>query len=95
MSSQAQNYRIFTLREGTLNDNELYVAIKGTKFIGGYIAIIKEYVFENSWTNKEVVKRFKSKNSLFKYLSDNYSAPLDDDDSVNYLYFDFMGTALE
>jgi hypothetical protein len=95
MSSQAQNYRTFILREGTLNDNELYVSVKGTKFVGGYIAIIKEYIFETSWTNREVIKRFKSENSLRKYLSENYSVPFDDDDSIDYLDFDFIGTCIE
>jgi hypothetical protein len=56
------------LREGVLNDDELYLSDEGKCFKGGFIAIIKYYTFLNSWCNTENVKKFRSKNSLNKFL---------------------------
>ncbi len=72
------------LKENVLTDNLLILADKGKIFKGGYIAIMKEYTFENSWNDREHIKRFRSKDSLFKYLDKNY----EDND------FDFTGTNL-
>lgn len=63
----------YILSEGVLNDNELYLTDDGKVFKGNYIAIIKEYTFQNSWSNKETIKRFRSEEQLSKYLSKNYS----------------------
>lgn len=62
----------YLLNEGTLNDNEIYIADKGKVFKGNYIAVIKEYSFLNSWQNKETVKRFRTEKSLSNYLNKNY-----------------------
>ena len=62
----------FILRENVLTDNVLMVADKGKVFKGNYIAIIKEYVFANSWCDKERIKKFRSEKALFKYLDANY-----------------------
>jgi hypothetical protein len=63
----------FILRENVLTDNILIVADKGKVFKGGYIAIIKEYQFQNAWSDKELVKRFKSVDRLNAYLDKEYS----------------------
>jgi hypothetical protein len=62
----------YILRENVLLDNTLYLADENKFFKGGYIAIIKEYTYQNSWTDKESIKRFKSENYLNKYLNKNY-----------------------
>ena len=62
----------FILKENVLTDNILLIADKGKVFKGNYIAIIKEYSFANSWSDKETIKRFRSVNQLNKYLSINY-----------------------
>jgi hypothetical protein len=77
--------REFILRENVLTDNVLAVPNKGKIFKGGYIAIIKEYVFLNSWQDKEIIKKFKSVDKLNLYLDMEY--PQAD--------IDFEGTCLE
>ena len=62
----------FILRENVLSNNVLVVADKGKIFKGGYIAIIKEYSFQNAWSDKEKIKRFRSEKSLNTYLNKNY-----------------------
>ena len=62
----------FILRENVLTDNILLIADKGKVFKGNYIAIIKEYSFSTSWSDKETIKKFRSVNQLNKYLSVNY-----------------------
>ena len=61
------------LKENVLTNNVLLLADEGKIFKGGFLAIIKEYSFQNSWSDKEHIKRFKSLTSLNKYLSKNYS----------------------
>ncbi len=62
----------FILRENVLTDNTLIVASKGKVFKGGYIAILKEYTYQNAWTDKEEIKKFKSKERLLKYIKSFY-----------------------
>lgn len=62
----------FILKENVLTDNILYKADENKVFKGGYIAIIKEYVFLNSWGDKEIIKKFRTEKSLEKYLDKNY-----------------------
>lgn len=78
----------YLLRENVLTDNVLLVASKGKIFKGGYIAIIKENVFLNSWQDKERIKNFRSVNSLNKYLNKNYTQEETE-------FLDFYGTCLE
>lgn len=61
------------LSENVLTDNILIIPDKGKVFKGGYIAIIKEYVFQNSWSDKEIVKKFRSEDRLNSYLEKQYS----------------------
>jgi hypothetical protein len=62
----------FILKENVLTDNILLIAENGKMFKGGYIAIIKEYYFNNGWSDKETIKKFRSLKSLNKYLDTNY-----------------------
>ena len=62
----------FVLQENVLTNNVLIVADDGYVFRGGIKAIVKEYVYANSWSDKEIVKRFKNLDTLQKYLSKNY-----------------------
>ena len=76
--------KTFILKENVLTDNLLTVTDKGYVFKGGYIAILKEYTFENSWNDREHIRKFRNKDSLFRYLDKNYNND-----------FDFTGTNLE
>ena len=78
--------REFLLKENVLTDNVLSIADKGMIFKGGYIAIIKEYEFLNAWQDKEIIKRFRSKDRLNTYLDKVYP-------EVDYI--DFTETCLE
>ena len=62
----------YILSSGVLNDNTLHIAENGKVFKGGYIAFIKEYRFSNAWSNSEHIKRFKRKDTLNKYIANNY-----------------------
>ncbi len=75
----------FFLRENVLTDNILTVADKGKIFKGGFIAMVKEFEFLNSWQDKEIITRFKSIDRLNSYLDKKY--PEAD--------IDFSGTCLE
>lgn len=77
----------FILRENVLTDNILMIPDKGKIFKGGYVGIIKEYQFQNAWSDKEIIKRFRSKERLNEYLDKNYP-------QIQYEY-DFCGTCLE
>lgn len=75
----------FILRENVLTDNILVVPQKGYIFKGGYIAIVKEYTFANAWSDKETIKRFRTRKSLEAYLAKHYKD----------LDLDFYGTCIE
>ena len=77
--------REFILRENVLTDNVLAIPDKGRIFKGGYIAIIKEYEYENPWQDKEIVYQFKSIDRLNRYLDKQYPQA----------EIDFEGTCLE
>lgn len=77
--------RSFFLRENVLTDNVMFVPDKGKVFKGGYIAIIEEYKFQNAWSDKKEIKRFRNKQRLVEYLDKNYSD----------VDFDFEGTCIE
>lgn len=62
----------FILRENVLTDNTLILADEGKVFKGGYIAIVKEYTYQNSWSDKLGVKRFRNEERLNKYLDKHY-----------------------
>lgn len=64
--------KTYILRENVLTDNELYLADENKVFKGGYIAIIKEYSYQNCWSDKETIKRFTNLKTLNKYLDKFY-----------------------
>lgn len=62
----------YTLKENTLTDDQLFLPTEGKVFKGNYIAVIKQYKFQNTWSDKETIKRFRSEEELKKYLNKNY-----------------------
>ena len=60
------------IQENVLTDNILILPDNGKIFKGGYIAIIKEYVFLNAWDDKLIIKKFRKNISLNKYLAKKY-----------------------
>jgi hypothetical protein len=76
----------FILRENVLSDDLLILTDKNKVFKGNYIAKVKQYSYLNAWSDKETIKLFRSKKSLYKFLDKNYS-DLD--------YLDFTGTNIE
>ena len=60
------------LKENCLTDNLLLTPSKNKVFKGGYIGIVKEYFFQNSWRDKEVIKKFRKYETLEKYIEKNY-----------------------
>lgn len=62
----------YILRENVLTDNVLLLASKGKVFKGGYIAIIKEFTYQDPWSDKETIKRFAKREKLDNYLNKNY-----------------------
>lgn len=63
----------YILKENALSENVLLIPEYGQIFKGGYIAVIKEYIYQNSWSDKETIKRFSKKETLDKYLNKYYS----------------------
>ena len=76
----------FILKENVLTDDVLILSDKGKVFKGNYIAIVKFYEYQCSWSDKENIKRFRSKKSLYNFL-DKYYTNLD--------YLDFTNTNLD
>jgi hypothetical protein len=62
----------YILRENVVSDNVLLLANENEIFKGHYIAILKEYTYLNPWNDKESIKRFKKRETLFKYLGKKY-----------------------
>lgn len=60
------------IRNNALTDNVLIMADTGKIFKGGYVAIIKEYYYLNSWGDELRVKKFKKETTLNNYLLKNY-----------------------
>ena len=63
----------YILRENVVSDNLLLLADENKIFKGGYKAIIKEYVFNTAWTDKEIIKKFRKLDTAKKYVYKNYS----------------------
>jgi hypothetical protein len=63
----------YILKENVLTDNILLLAETNQVFKGGFIAIVKEYEFLNSWSDKQKpIKKFRSENRLNEFLTKNY-----------------------
>ena len=65
--------RQYILRQNVLTDNVLMIPGEGKIFKNNYIAIIEEYQFQNSWSDKKLIKKFRSEKRLIDYLKKNYS----------------------
>jgi len=76
----------FILRENVLSNNVLIVPNKDLIFKGGYIAVIKEYVYQSEWSDREIIKRFRNIDRLNSYLDKQYP-------EVDWI--DLQGTCLE
>jgi hypothetical protein len=63
---------IHILKENVLSNNTLVLSSENKVFKGGYVAIINEYVYQNAWSDRVTVKRFRNQTRLEKYLSKNY-----------------------
>ena len=63
---------IYILKENTLTDNTLMVASEGKIFKGGYVAIIEENAYQDAWSDKKTIKKYKSMASMEKYLAKTY-----------------------
>lgn len=66
------DYASYVLSERVLSDNLLLVAPDGYTFKGGYKCIVKEYTFQNEWSDKESVRGFRTMESMEKYVSKHY-----------------------
>lgn len=62
----------YILKENCLTDDKLFLPSEGMIFKGGYIAILKIYTYQNEWSDKESIKKFKSETAFQKFLSKNY-----------------------
>ena len=62
----------YILRENVVSDNVLLLANENEIFKGHYIAILKEYSYATPWTDRETIKRFKKRETLYKYLNKYY-----------------------
>ena len=75
----------FILQQNPLTDNFISIPEKGKVFKGGFVAIVKEYTYQNAWSDKESVRKFRSKARLCTFLDKKYP-----DHNV-----DFSGTCLD
>jgi hypothetical protein len=62
----------YILRENVVSDNVLLLANENEIFKGHFVAILKEYSYATAWTDKETIKRFKKRETLFRYLNKYY-----------------------
>lgn len=63
----------YILRERPLSDNTLFIAEEKKVFKGGYKAVLKEYNFQNAWSDKVSIKNFRTFKTMQKYINKNYT----------------------
>lgn len=63
---------ITIIHEGVLNDDILYSADENKVFKGGYVAILEYYIFQNSWCNRKIIKRFKTFENADKFINKTF-----------------------
>jgi hypothetical protein len=61
------------IKEGVLNDDMLHIADENKIFKGGYKAILEHYTFQNSWSNRKHLKRFKTLENAYKFIDKTYN----------------------
>lgn len=62
----------YILRQNVVSDNILLLANENELFKGHFVAILKEYSYATPWSDKETIKRFKKRETLFRYLNKYY-----------------------
>jgi hypothetical protein len=62
----------YILRQNVVSYNVLLLANENELFKGHYVAIVKEYTYATPWSDKEHVKRFKKRETLFKFMNRYY-----------------------
>jgi hypothetical protein len=63
---------IYILRENVLSDDTLKLPSEGKIFTGNYIAIVEYNTYQNEWSDRKQVKRFRKRASLDSFLSKHY-----------------------
>lgn len=66
-------FTTWTMREGVLNDDKLHIANEGSKFKGGYVAILEYYTYATHWSNHKHYKRFKTLDTMYRYIDKHYT----------------------
>lgn len=66
-------HETFVLRERPLTDDMLHLAADGRVFKGGYRAVVVWHEFANPWGDYEHVKRFRSVDSMSRWLKKKYT----------------------
>ena len=62
----------YLLKENVLTDDLLHIAENGKVFKGGYIAIVEYNTFQNSWSDKKHIAKFRNENRLNSFLKKSY-----------------------
>ena len=62
----------YILKENVLTDDLLKIPGEGKIFKGNFIAIIENFTFLNSWSDKKNIVKFRSQKRLDSYLQKNY-----------------------
>jgi hypothetical protein len=62
----------YILNEGVLNDDEILLSDENKVFKGNYIAIVKRWEFQNSWSNRLKVLKFRNEKRLNAFLQKYY-----------------------
>ena len=62
----------YILRENVLSDDVLLLADEGKIFKGGYLGIVEYYTYQNAWSDKKHIAKFKNKKRLVKFIAKNY-----------------------
>ena len=62
----------YILKENVVSDDVLMLCNENEIFHGGHVAILKEYSYATPWTDKETIKRFRKRETLYKYLNKYY-----------------------
>jgi len=65
------NYKVMNIeiiKEGTLNDDTLYIADENKVFKGGYEAILEYYTFANTQSNNKHIKRFRTVRNAYRFI---------------------------
>lgn len=62
----------YILRENVLSDDVLLLADEGKIFKGGYLAIVEYYTYQNAWSDKKHIAKFRNKKRLQQFIAKNY-----------------------